>query len=194
MSWIGRSDSVLAHLVSMCSTYVGSFSLDVQTILCNLSSNATNFGAQSYVLYRASMIYSHTSMYPAQRLSTSPYLEAHSMYGVTRHFSQNSDEVAQSAREILNLTREIVNSGHRELRFVVFPLFMAGFASHAQDRQQTMELMRSMETESIGKNTEATRDLLEAVYRQQDEADEWRELGLDVDWLAVLGERGIQLI
>lgn len=59
--------------------------------------------------------------------------------------------------------------------------------------------------ESIGRNTRATRELLEAVYCVQDEQS-WAQPrpqqqqfgegggGGDVDWIRMLGERGLQLI
>lgn len=156
------------------------------------------FQSQSYVLYRASIIYSHTSMYPLQRISASPFLDGDPLfdhpYGTISPFSPNEEEASNSAREIFSLTREMIRSGHHELRFAVFPLFMAGFVSPTAERLQALELMRNLESESIGKNTKATRELLEAVYRRQDETSEWRDLGLDVGWLEVLSERGLQLI
>lgn len=96
------------------------------------------------------------------------------------------------------LSRNIIASGHHALRFAVFPLFMAGFVLPRQERGQALRLMEGMEVESIGRNTRATRELLEAVYCTQDE----RSLGQqqfgegkgDVDWIRMLGERGLQLI
>ncbi|KAL9608508.1 MAG: hypothetical protein Q9167_006673 [Letrouitia subvulpina] len=132
------------------------------------------------------------------RLSASPFLDGDPLfdhpYGTISPFPPNEEEVSNSAREIRSLTREMIRSGHHELRFAVFPLFMAGFVAQATERLHTLELMRNLESESIGKNTKATRELLEAVYRRQDETSEWRDLGLDVDWLDVLSERGLQLI
>ncbi|KAL9046382.1 MAG: hypothetical protein Q9214_000768 [Letrouitia sp. 1 TL-2023] len=163
-----------------------------------LPTRARGIFDNSYVLYRASIIYSYTSMYPTQRLSASPFLDGDPLfdhrYGTISPFPPNNEEVSNSAREILSLTREMIRSGYHELRFAVFPLFMAGFVSQAAERLQTLELMRNLESESIGKNTKATWELLEAVYRRQDETSEWRDLGLDVGWLDVLSERGLQLI
>ena len=98
----------------------------------------------------------------------------------------------------MTLTRNIIASGHHELRFAVFPLFMAGFVLPRHERGQALQLMEGMEVESIGRNTRATRELLEAVYCMQDERSwgqqQFGEGKGDVDWIRMLGERGLQLI
>lgn len=117
--------------------------------------------------------------------------------------SHTAHEISTSCSEILTLTRNIIASGHHELRFAVFPLFMAGFVLPRHERGQALTLMKGMEMESIGRNTRATRELLEAVYCVQDERS-WAQPqqqqfgegggGGDVDWIRMLGERGLQLI
>lgn len=52
-------------------------------------------------------------------------------------------------------------------------------------------LMEGMEVESIGRNTRATRELLEEVYMRGDAGTQG---AMGVDWIGVLGERGLQLI
>ncbi|KAL8997162.1 MAG: hypothetical protein Q9169_003489 [Polycauliona sp. 2 TL-2023] len=115
-------------------------------------------------------------------------------------------EISISSSEILTLTRNIIASGHHELRFAVLPLFMAGLVLPRDERGQALRLMEGMEMESIGRNTRATRELLEAVYAVQDEQSWGRQYqqhpigegggggGGDVDWIRMLGERGLQLI
>ncbi|KAI9789653.1 MAG: hypothetical protein M1835_001509 [Candelina submexicana] len=77
-------------------------------------------GPKAYALYRACMIYSHTSMWTSQRRETSPGAD---------------EEIAQYVAEIIQLAESIINSGRFELRFIVFALFMAGFAAreHRED-------------------------------------------------------------
>ncbi|KAL8779368.1 MAG: hypothetical protein Q9213_006973 [Squamulea squamosa] len=196
-----------------------------------LSTRARGIFDNSYVRYRACIIYSHTSMYPSQRTrNTSPYptptsscssfppnhfptVTPHpssSFSPISPHPSSNSwpfrlsptpssttsYEISTSSSEILTLIRNIIASGHHELRFAVFPLFMAGFVLAPHERGQALSLMESMEMESIGRNTRATRELLEAVYCAQDEQHwgQFGEGGGDVDWIRILGERGLQLI
>ncbi|KAL8928268.1 MAG: hypothetical protein Q9208_001978 [Pyrenodesmia sp. 3 TL-2023] len=180
----------------------------------NLPTRARGIFDNSFVLYRACIIYSHTSMYPNQRAATSPFLGPVSPPGqyvpttippdlttqrynpsapphLANHYNPVESELSPCAHEIIHLTRSIISSGHHELRFAVFPLFMAGYVLPMQERGLALELMERMETESIGRNTRATRELLEDVYKRGDEG------GMDpsgVDWISVLGEKGLQLI
>lgn len=153
-------------------------------------------------------------MYPNQRATTSPFLSPVSPPGQyvpttvppnlttqqynpsapphpANHYNPVESELSLSAHEIVHLARSIICSGHHELRFAVFPLFMAGYVLPMQERGLALGLMERMETESIGRNTRATRELLQEVYKRGDEG------GMDpsgVDWVSVLGEKGLQLI
>ncbi|KAL8893549.1 MAG: hypothetical protein Q9192_005155 [Flavoplaca navasiana] len=199
-----------------------------------LSTRARGIFDNSYILYRACIIYSYTSMYSSQRTNNpSSYATPTSSQSSFRpsHYSpttphpmsdfsplspQSSSnswplrkksptpsmnthhEIMTSSSEIMTLTRNIIASGHHELRFAVFPLFMAGFVLPRHERGQALQLMEGMEVESIGRNTRATRELLEAVYCMQDERSwgqqQFGEGKGDVDWIRMLGERGLQLI
>ena len=87
-----------------------------------------------------------------------------------QHNSHVIHEVMQSAAEILRLGREIVQHGHMERKFIVFPLFMAGFVEkRPAERTEIMNLLRKLEEDSIGRNFVATRQLLEIVYERQDQ-------------------------
>lgn len=155
-------------------------------------------------------------MYPNQRIATSPfpspvspsnsgqYIPTTIPLNLTpqqynpsapphaaNHYNPIESEISHSAHEILHLTRSIISSGHHELRFAVFPLFMAGYVLPVQERGLTLGLMEGMEVESIGRNTRATRELLEDVYKRGDEGGTGPS---EVDWIRVLGERGLQLI
>ncbi|KAL9013811.1 MAG: hypothetical protein Q9173_001524 [Seirophora scorigena] len=185
----------------------------------NLPTRARGIFDNSYVLYRACIIYSHTSMYPNQRAPTSPFLSPTSpphpsqylppnipshltaqQYNPSapphpaNHYNPVESEISHCAHEILNLTRSIISSGHHELRFAVFPLFMAGYVLPPSERVLALGLMERMERESIGRNTRATRELLEDVYRRVDAGEGGGQGNSGVDWVSVLGERGLQLI
>ncbi|KAI9717547.1 MAG: hypothetical protein M1812_004688 [Candelaria pacifica] len=135
----------------------------------------------AYALYRACMIYSHTSMWTSQRRETSPGAD---------------EEIAQYVVEIIQLAESIINSGRMELRFIVFALFMAGFASPSDRQSQTkaVSLIGAVEQESIGRITTTTRQLLQAVYDRQGE--DTRAIGhcWDVDWMEIMNERGLQVV
>ncbi|KAL8904698.1 MAG: hypothetical protein Q9207_003091 [Kuettlingeria erythrocarpa] len=180
----------------------------------NLPTRARGIFDNSFVLYRACIIYAHTSMYPNQRAVTSPFrspvsppgryhptaiLPNHTLQQYNppapphpaNHYNPIDSELSHSAQEIIQLTRSIISSGHHELRFAVFPLFMAGYVLPKPDRELALGLMERMERESIGRNTRATRELLEEVYKR---GDEGRMGPSGVDWISVLGARGLQLI
>ncbi|KAI4129969.1 MAG: hypothetical protein LQ338_001975 [Usnochroma carphineum] len=178
----------------------------------NLPIRARGIFDNSYVLYRACVIYSHTSMYPNQRAVTTTTSPASSsppnqhlipphltpqQYNPSapphpaNHYNPAATEISRAAHEILHLARSIIASGHHELRFVVFPLFMAGYVLPVRERGMALGLMEGMEVESIGRNTRATRELLEEVYMRGDAGTQG---AMGVDWIGVLGERGLQLI
>ena len=135
-------------------------------------------------------------MYPTQRL---------------HHPSHSIHEVSQSAGQILQLGREIVSGGHMERKFIVFPLFMAGFVNrYKAEKEEILGLVMRMEEDSVGRNMIATRQLLEIVYERQERRkgvlrEERRSMGLresegwdvgeeDVDWVGMIGELGLQVV
>ena len=120
-------------------------------------------------------------MWTSQRRETSPGAD---------------DEIGQYAAEIIQLAESIINSGRIELRFIVFALFMAGFASPFDCNAQTqaVHLIGAVEQESIGRITKITRQLLQAVYDRQRE--DMRTIGhcWDVDWIEIMSERGLRVV
>lgn len=78
---------------------------------------------------------------------------------------------------------------------MVFPLFMAGFASdHPSDKEEALNLLVALEKESMGKVARASRELLEIVYRRQDEELSRAGHALNVDWVQILIETGLQVV
>lgn len=131
-------------------------------------------------LYRACLIYSHTSMWPSQRLDTGPGFD---------------DEIAVSASEILTIAQKIVNTGRLESRFIVFPLFLAGFAtSDGSQKMLAMDLIQQLEEKSIGGNTTATRKALSILYERQTHRFLMSGQDRDVDYLEVMLEQGLQVV
>lgn len=135
---------------------------------------------QTYALYHACIIYSHTSMWPNQRLDNGP---------------QPIQETTHSINRIIQLGHEITSNGFIERKFMVFPLFMAGIASqNPPDHQQVIRLLITFENQSIGKAMVATRQILETVYEKQREVIMLGADPLMVDWIDTVAERGLQMI
>ena len=131
-------------------------------------------------LYRACLIYSHTSMWPSQRLDTGPEFD---------------HEIAQGVSEILRIGDRVVSSEQYHLRFIIFPLFMAGFASiDGNEKMLALELISSMEKKSIGSNTTATRHALQIVYEQQTQRFMHTGQSSDVNWSDIMLEQGLQVV
>jgi hypothetical protein len=135
---------------------------------------------QASSLYRACLIYSHTSMWPSQRMDTGP---------------EPDNDISECVTVILKVAEDILNAGHFELRFIVFPLFMAGVASSSgSDKMMALDLMSAMEKEGIGCNTTTTRHLLQIVYGRQTQRFMKMGHSLDVDWIDVMIEQGLQVV
>jgi Fungal specific transcription factor domain len=131
-------------------------------------------------LYRACIIYSHTSMWSTQRLDTSPDYDT---------------EIAVASNQILQMTSRILANGRLDCRFLVFPCFMAGYASTVGDLKRTaLELIGKMDSGSVGRNTAATKEALRRVYEKQNERFMGTGQSLDVDWMDVMGEGGLLIV
>lgn len=125
------------------------------------------------------------------------------MYSTQRLLSPSSHipEVSRCGDDILQLAREIISHNHLERKFIVFPLFMSGFVSEAQDeRMEILALMKKTEEDSVGRNGVAARQLLEIVYGRQDRRrEELRRESVDggrddVDWVNMIAELGMQVV
>ena len=104
-------------------------------------------------------------------------------------------EVSQCASEIIATAAGTVHRQQYEHDFVLFPLFMAGFATaSAVEKNQAHDLMRAMEQGSIGINKRATRKLLEAVHERQNERQATVGHSMDVDWIQVMREIRLQIV
>ena len=104
-------------------------------------------------------------------------------------------EIAQCVAEILEFASDTVSRRQLEHGFIVFPLFMAGCAAAtASDKTLARDLIHRMEQESVGKNTRATRKLLEAVYEQQKASLSSTDQSKEVDWVQVMKDSGLQVV
>ncbi|KIV78327.1 hypothetical protein PV11_10054 [Exophiala sideris] len=131
-------------------------------------------------LYRACIIFSHTSMWPGQRLETSP---------------DYNTEIAVASSQILQMMRKALVEDRAHCRYLVFPAFIAGFAStDGAQRMQALDMIRTMEKDSIGRNTTVTRKALAAVYEKQNERFMNTGQSLDVDWMQVMVEKELLVV
>lgn len=131
-------------------------------------------------LYRACIIYSHTSMWPGQRLETSPDYDT---------------EIAVASNQILHMTRKVLVEDKLDCRYLIFPTFIAGFAStDGAQRRHALDLIRRMEKNSIGRNTAVTQMALAAVYEKQNERFMKTGQSLDVDWMEVMMEQELMVV
>jgi len=135
----------------------------------------------AWTLYRACIIYSHTSMWAGQRMDTSPDHEA---------------EISAASQQILQMSRAIMETDSNSSRFLVFPLFMAGYASAVgSEKMLVIDTIQRMEQGCIvGQSTRATRKALEAIYERQNERFMQNGHSLDVDWPQVMAERGVMVV
>lgn len=136
---------------------------------------------QSSTLLHACLIYSYTSMWPTQEVETggAPALE-----------------VEQRVSNILQVGTSIVNSGRFDLRFIVFPLFMAGVAtSSGSQKMLALDLICALGTnEAVGRNVATTAHVLQTVYQRQTESYMRKGHALDVDWIDIMADQGLQLV
>jgi hypothetical protein len=119
-------------------------------------------------------------MWSGQRLQTLPDLD---------------DEVGRCCQEVLQLSSSAIESKRLELRFIAFPLFVAGFASsNPNEKKLALELMQSLEQQSIGRNIKTILELLAAVYDRQKASLMSIGHALGVDWVDIMGERGFAVV
>jgi len=105
------------------------------------------------------------------------------------------EDIGHHASVILQVAESIVHAGRFDLRFVVFPLFMAGVAtSSGGQKMMAMELMASMEKEGVGRNATTTRQVLQLVYERQTQQLMSVGHSLAVDWIDVMIEHGLQVV
>jgi len=135
----------------------------------------------AWTLYRACIIYSYTSMWHGQRMDTSPDCET---------------EITAALQQTLQVSQAIMETTSNAARFVVFPLFMAGFASAVDsEKMLALDMIKQMEQGCIvGQNIRSTRKALESIYERQKEEFMHNGHSLDVDWLEVMAERGVTVV
>lgn len=131
------------------------------------------------MLYRACVIYTHTSMFPEQLNDGMP----------------DEQQINTCSREIIEAARVVLSEKSYEIRLVVFPLFMAGFATRDRgEKQMALDLLLAVEQqESIG-STESVRILLQKLYEKQRSATMETGNANSVDWIEEVEKSGQRFI
>lgn len=131
-------------------------------------------------LYHACMLFSYTNLWHAQRLGPEGASE-----GIISHHTNKIFQIAET----------IVHSRQFDLRFIVFPLFIAGVCTPlAGQKMMAVDLVSSMERYGIGRNATTTRHLLQMVYQAQTEQLMAVGHSADVEWADVMVQRGMQIV
>lgn len=140
-------------------------------------------GAQAYILYQSAMIYSRTSMFPGQRkIPVANQLEVQT-------------DTERRIFSIVSIAISKLEAGCLDQRHIIFPLFIAGFATVQPDvKIQALDIMKTFEGSGIGQNTWRTRQLLAAVYEEQRRKANEGERMEDVDWLTVARDRSLMVV
>jgi len=134
----------------------------------------------SFMLFRAIVIYSHTSMLPNQ--IGDPALCCR------RTINGYATEIIQSARMIISQERF-------DLRFIIFPLFIAGFATdNLAEKDLAITLLKAVERHSYGGSTERVRILLETILEKQQAAILNVGNATSVGWVEEMERSGQRLI
>lgn len=105
------------------------------------------------------------------------------------------EEIEGHTTVILQIAERIVRADRLDMRFIVFPLFMAGIASSSEGQKlMAMKLLSSMEQGGIGRNASTIRQLLQIVYDQQTLQSMMTEAPFDVNWVELIAEYGLDVL
>ncbi|OAL70155.1 hypothetical protein A7D00_5685 [Trichophyton violaceum] len=132
-------------------------------------------------LFNSCMIYSYISMWPNQAAETS---------------TLSALDIDQRISAILSTANEITSMGRYDLRFIIFPTFIAGVvATSPTHKMIALDILSNFEAnEGVGRNVATTRQLLQTVYQHQTNAYLRCGHTFDVDWLDVMAKQGLQLV
>lgn len=101
------------------------------------------------------------------------------------------DQIFTCSKEIIEAAGVILSEKRHEVRTVIFPLFMAGFASNdLEEKQKVLNLLLAIETQDYRGSTERTRRLLEKLYERQHSAILAMGNANSVDWIEEVEKSG----
>lgn len=126
------------------------------------------------------MLFSYTSLWNGQLLGPE---------------GASNESIAHHTNNIFHIAETIVHSSQFDLRFIIFPLFIAGVStSSAGQKMMAMDLICSMEKQGIGRNATTTRHLLQMVYQAQTEQLMTVGHSANVRWSDVMIQQWIQIV
>jgi len=102
-------------------------------------------------------------------------------------------EIAACASNILQIAQNIITQERKELRYIVFPIFIAGFATaEHNDKNLALHLLASLDHYSYGRVTSRVRLLLQQVVEKQQTGVEKGTGMVPVDWLEDMKVAGLR--
>jgi len=105
------------------------------------------------------------------------------------------NEVAHRCSTILSLANSVVEAQNFDQHHVVFPIFVAGFATPDPDAKvHALKLMRAMEGTGISRNATRSRELLTAVCEEQRIRVMTGTRPEEVDWIVLAKARGMGVV
>lgn len=105
------------------------------------------------------------------------------------------EELSSCAREIVLITKMMMDLGCLRSRYVVFPIFMAGIVSQVKkEKQIALDALLRLEETSIGLNTRITREFLASIIEKQNIAIAETGNQLRVSWFEEMQASGKQLV
>jgi hypothetical protein len=129
------------------------------------------------MLYYTCVIYANTSLFLGQLAD-----------------GRSKLRIATSVTYILLLANTIINLGRVDTRFMIFPLFIAGFAvSENLLKQLALHIIKIVEQSRFGGCIQGVRIFLEEIYQQQYTAAPGDSRPSSVDWVQEMERQG-QLI
>lgn len=155
-------------------------SMYVVLSFCFLNPKIPLTNLQSYLLFRVCILYTHTSMYSGQLSSPLP---------------STIPQITACCSEILHAVSTILSKDRFDMRFIVFPLFMAGFCTRDPAEKETaLRFMMEVEKHGYGGSTDNVRRLLQVLYEKQRVAVMQSGNADAVDWVDEMERSGQRLI
>ncbi|KAH7309385.1 fungal-specific transcription factor domain-containing protein [Rhexocercosporidium sp. MPI-PUGE-AT-0058] len=146
----------------------------------NLPPRVFEWVEHSYLLFRVCILYTHTSMYSGHLHDLEPDTKA---------------QIEVCCTEILHAVSIILSKERFDPRYIVFPLFLAGFCTWNLTKKDTaLSFMTEVEKNEYGGVTNNVQRLLQTIYKKQSVAVAQTGNANSVDWVDEMERSGQRLI